>query len=74
MKQLVGTHQESKHEQDEIKKRQEIAAQKLRKNAAVRQKLEAIKNKYMALISSIDPQGRGFELERIMYDLLNFST
>lgn len=36
LKQLVGTHQESKHEQDEIKKRQEIAAQKLRKNAAVR--------------------------------------
>lgn len=69
LKQLVGTHQESRREQDEIKKRQEIAAQKLRKNAAVRHKLESIKNKYMALISSSDPQGRGFELERIMYEI-----
>jgi hypothetical protein len=43
LKQLVGTHQESKREQDEIKKRQEIAALKLRKNAAVRQKLKQSK-------------------------------
>jgi len=69
LKQLVEPHQEIKREQDEIKKRQETAAQKLRQNTAVRQKLESIKNKYMALISSNDPQARGFELERIMYEL-----
>ncbi len=69
LKQLVETHQETKREQDEIKKRQEVAAQKLRQNAAVRQKLESIKNKYMSLIGSSDAQGRGFELERIMYEL-----
>jgi len=69
LRQLVEPHQELKREQDEIKKRQEAAAQKLRENKAVRQKLESIKNKYMTLISSSDAQSRGFELERIMYEL-----
>jgi len=69
LRQLIEPHQEVKREQDEIKKRQEVAAQKLRNNAAVRQKLESIKNKYMGLISSSDPQGRGFDLERLMYEL-----
>jgi len=69
LRQLIEPHQEIKREQDEIKRRQEAAAQKLRENIAVRQKLEAIKAKYMALISSSDPQGRGFELERIMYEV-----
>jgi len=69
LRQLIEPHQEVKREQDEIKKRQEVAAQKLRDNAAVRQKLESIKNKYMSLISSSDPQGRGFDLERLMYEL-----
>ena len=74
LRQLIEPHQEVKREQDEIKKRQEVAAQKLRENAAVRQKLESIKNKYMNLISSSDPQGRGFDLERLMYELFELST
>lgn len=69
LRQLVEPHQDIKREKDEIKRRQEAAAKKLRENAAVRQKLEAIKIRYMALVSSDDSQGRGFELERIMYEL-----
>jgi hypothetical protein len=69
LKKLVGPHQDVKKEQDEIKRRQELAAEKLRQNVAVRQKLENIKTRYMALVSSTDAQGRGFELERIMFDL-----
>ena len=69
LKQLVEPHQDIKKEQDEIKKRQEKAATKLKTNVAVRQKLEAIKNRYMPLVGSSNAQGRGFELERIMYDL-----
>lgn len=69
LKQLVEPHQEIKREQEEIKKRQEAAAQKLRENTAVRQKLASIKDKYMTLIGSSDPQGRGFKLERVMYEL-----
>jgi hypothetical protein len=69
LKQLVEPHQEIEKAQDEIKRRQELAAKKLRENVAVRQKLETIKNRYMALVSSPDVQGRGFELERVMYEL-----
>ncbi|ELX8339988.1 hypothetical protein RYY48_005633 [Pseudomonas aeruginosa] len=69
LKQLVEPHKDIKKEQDEIKRRQELAAKKLRENAAVRQKLEAIKARYMALVSSDNAQSRGFELERVMYEL-----
>lgn len=69
LKQLVEPHQEIKREQDEIKKRQKMAVQKLRENTAIHQKLESIKNKYITLIGSSDPQRRGFELEHIMYEL-----
>lgn len=69
LKQLVEPHQDIKREQDDIKLRQERAAEKLRANAAVRLKLESIKTRYMALIGSDNAQGRGFELERVMYEL-----
>lgn len=65
----VQPHQEVKREADEIAERQRRAAEKLRSNAAVRQKLEDIKNRYMALVVSSNVQGRGFELEKVMYDL-----
>lgn len=69
LKQLVEPHQDVRKELDEIKQRQELAAKKLRENAAVRQKLEAIKVRYMALVGSDNAQSRGFELERVMYEL-----
>jgi hypothetical protein len=66
---LVQPHQEVKKQADEIAERQRKAAEKLRSNSAVRQKLEDIKNRYMALVVSSNVQGRGFELEKVMYDL-----
>lgn len=66
---LVQPHQEIKKEADEIAERQRRAAEKLRTNAAVRQRLEDIRNRYMALVVSPSVQARGFELERVMYDL-----
>ncbi|MDP1786660.1 MAG: restriction endonuclease [Nitrosomonas sp.] len=71
LRQLVEPHQSVLKEQDEIKRRRELAAKKLEENAAVRQKLEAICSKYKAMVSSDDPQGRGFELERVMYEVFN---
>jgi hypothetical protein len=71
LKQLVEPHQDLKKEQDDINRRQELAARKLRENAAVRQKLESIKTRYMALVGSDNAQGRGFELERVMYKLFD---
>jgi len=69
LKQLVEPHQQVQKEKDELEERQKRAAEKLKANYAVRQKLEDIKNKYMALVVSQNVQGRGFELERVMYDL-----
>lgn len=69
LKQLVEPHQDRVKEKDDISKRQQIAAEKLQQSQAVRQKLEEIKKKYLALLSSSSPQTRGFELEKVMYDL-----
>lgn len=69
LKQLVEPHQEIKEEQDKIEERQRVTAEKLRANAAVQQKLEEIKTRYMSLVGSTNAQSRGFELEKVMYDL-----
>jgi hypothetical protein len=68
LKNLLEPHDQLKREQDELAERQKRAAEKLLANAAVRQKLEDIKARYMALVMSSDPVNRGFELERVMYD------
>jgi restriction endonuclease Mrr len=59
----------SKKEQDDLVERQKKAKEKLKANAAVREKLEQLKGRYMSLVTSTNPQTRGFELERVMYDL-----
>jgi hypothetical protein len=69
LKSLLEPHDLMKQEQEEIEKRRRRAAEKLRSNAAVRQKLEDIRNHYMTLVVSTDNQGRGFKLEKVMYDL-----
>ncbi len=69
LKRLVEPHGEAKKEQDDLAERQRRSAAKLKANAAVREKLEDIKTRYMALVISQNPQGRGFELEKVMYDL-----
>lgn len=69
LKGLVEPHQQVQKEQDSLAQRQKAAAEKLKSNAAVRQKLEDVKARYMALVISTNAQGRGFELEKVMYDL-----
>lgn len=69
LKRLLETHQQAKKEQQDLAERQKRAAEKLKANAAVREKLEDIKDRYMSLVMSKDVQNRGFELEKVMYDL-----
>lgn len=71
LRKLVEPHQKVKEEQDRILERQLIAARKLKENAAVKEKLEEIKNRYMSLVVSSNVQSRGFELEKVMYDLFD---
>jgi len=69
LKTLVEPHQQVQKERDEFKERQKQAQEKLKASAAVRQKLEDIKARYMALVVSVNAQSRGFELEKVMYDI-----
>jgi hypothetical protein len=69
LKSLLEPHEEIKKEQDDLTKRQKAAAEKLKSNAAVRVKLEDIRSRYMVLVTSTNAQSRGFELEKVMYDL-----
>src|SRR5690349_15214168 len=61
LKGLVEPHEQVARERDDLAERQKRATDKLRANAAVRQKLQDIKTRYMALVVSTNVQGRGFE-------------
>jgi hypothetical protein len=69
LKRLVEPHLQAQKEQEDLIERQKKAAEKLKANVAVRQKLAEIKTRYMSLVMSRDVQGRGFELEKVMYDI-----
>jgi len=69
LKTLLEPHEQADKEKDDLLERQKKAADKLRANAAVRQKLEEIKTRYMSMVVSPNLQNRGYELERLMYDL-----
>jgi hypothetical protein len=71
LQQLVKPHQEAERELEDIEKRQRQNADKLRSNQALREKLVVIKGRYMAFVTSTNVQGRGFELEKLMYDLFD---
>jgi hypothetical protein len=66
---IVETHDRATRETDGIEERRIKAEERLKQSAAVRQKLEEIKNSYMGLFSGSSPQKRGFDLEKILYDL-----
>lgn len=66
---MVEPHQEIERERAAIEERQKMYAEKLKASGAVRQKLEGIRARYTNLVVSPNAQGRGFELEKVMYDL-----
>ncbi len=71
LRRIVQTHDKTIKEQDQIEERRKKAAEKLSRSAAVKQKLEEIKTAYMGLLSNSSPQQRGFDLEKILYDLFD---
>lgn len=71
LKEIVEKHDTKIREEEEIaKKRQETMA-RIQSSQAVLQKLESIKDTYFKLVSSSIPQQRGFELEKVLYDLFS---
>lgn len=69
LKRLIEPHEQVQREQEDLRVREQRAAEKLKMNTAVREKLQDINSRYKALVMSEKMQERGFELEKIMYDL-----
>jgi len=71
LQKLVKPHQQAVVETAAIEQRQKENAAKLKANQAVREKLGEIKARYMGFVTSTNKQGRGFDLEKLMYDLFD---
>ncbi len=69
LRQLVEPHQDKVSEEAAIKARQKERATKLRSSAAVREKLKELNAQFMAIATGTNPQKKGFDLERLMYDI-----
>jgi hypothetical protein len=61
--------QDADGEAEEIAERQKRTAEKLRASAAVRERLADLKKRYSELVISDKTQGRGYELEKLLYDI-----
>jgi hypothetical protein len=69
LRQMVKPHHSEPPDEEVIAERQRQYMEKLKASAAVREKLKSLKQRYTELVLSKDTQGRGYELERIMYDI-----
>lgn len=69
LRQLVDSHTEAKREDADFRERQKQFQERIRQSAAVRAKLEELKQQFMSIAMGANPQQRGFELERLMLDL-----
>ncbi|MBZ0313341.1 restriction endonuclease [Clostridium butyricum] len=71
LKELVAVHDQKLKDDKEILERRKRAKEKLKSSQAVISKLNEICSSYCNLFSTIKPQQRGYELERIMYEIFS---
>ncbi|WP_053957615.1 hypothetical protein [Inediibacterium massiliense] len=71
LKELVEAHDEKIKEEELIAQRRKEAMEKFSSNKAILKKLDEIKNYYCSLFATDNHQNRGYELERIMYELFS---
>lgn len=71
LKEIVNQHDQKVKEKEEINKKRKETMKKIRSSQAVLQKLNSIKDVYFKLVSANSPQNRGFELEKVMYDMFS---
>jgi len=69
LRELVEPHQEIVKEQENIEKRKKEYAEKLKSNKAVRERLSELNKKFMSIATSSDAQRKGYDLEKLMYDI-----
>lgn len=71
LRKLSKGYLEQVKEQEEIESRRKKVFEEQLGKTAVRERLEEIKNDFYALVSSSDPQKRGYQLEKLLKDLFN---
>lgn len=69
LREQVKGHQAIEKDRADIEKRRQVAHQKLLQGQAVRKALEEISGEYLSLLSSKEPQKRGFRLEKVLCGL-----
>lgn len=69
LKELLAAHDQIVGEKEAVARARQQDAAELAAHKAVLEGLEQLKQRYTALIISSDHRKRGFELERVMYDL-----
>ncbi len=69
LRELVEPHQEIVKEQENIEKRKKEFSEKLKSNKAVREKLSELNKHFLSVATSSDPQRKGYDLEKLMYDI-----
>jgi hypothetical protein len=71
LRQQIKGHQDLVEQQLKQEARREEAYEKSLKIKGVQEKLNEIKNEFYQLVSSTNPQARGFQLEKIIKDLFS---
>lgn len=71
LRQLVEPHEDKKREEEDLERRRKEREEKLRRNSAVREKLSDLNVRFMEIATDSTPQARGFDLERLMYDIFD---
>lgn len=66
---MVKPHQDAIDEEKAIVSRQQQQASKLASSSAVREKLKSLNSNFMEIATSSNPQKKGFDLEKLMYDI-----
>ena len=69
LKKLTIQHYDLMEEEKKKEQKRKKAYEKILKNKGVSERLEVIKKEYFNLISSADPQKRGFKLEKVLKKL-----
>ena len=71
LRELVESNDKKTEEEEEIARKRKEAMEKLTSNQAILEKLEGIKQEYTALVFSKEYQKRGYQLEKILYDIFS---
>jgi len=69
LKRVVEDQAQKLKEEEEIKRKRMENLERIRSSQAVLNRLDEIKTNYFRLVTSKDFQKRGFELEKVLYDL-----